>query len=477
MILETIKSEGLAHFSYVVGDEQAGMCAVIDPRRDIDIYLDIARANNARITHILETHIHADFVSGSRELAASCGAPILLGAKAEVSFEHQPLEEGAEIKLGRLTLKVLHAPGHTPEHICLLVSGGSGAAAPWGLFSGDTLFAGEVGRPDLLGQGTEEQLARKLFHSLRDKILPLGDEIVLYPAHGEGSPCGADIGDRKNSTIGYERRNNPILQIQDEGRFVEAVLSSLEPAPSYYRRMKKINSNGPTVLKSWPKLQALDAAAFEEEMSRPDSVVIDSREIEAFGGAHIAGSINIGLREIFPIWAGRVLDESFPIWTGRMIAPDSRILLILPHESRVDIVVRQLLRIGVENLAGYLGRGVRAWIESGRPFKRIPQLSVHKLKKRIDAQDELQVLDVRSEGEWREGYIPTAQHIYVPDLDEKMDRLDRGQPVAVYCGSGYRASIAASILEQHGFAKVYNVPGSMTAWKAAGYPVEGYESR
>lgn len=201
MILETVEAEGLAHLSYVLGDESAGVCAVIDPRRDVSVYLDIARTNNCRITHILETHIHADFVSGSRELAAQVGAPIYVGAADEYGFEHKPLRDGDTLPLGSLCLRVLHTPGHTPEHICYRVGGGKGSEEPWGLFTGDTLFAGEVGRPDLLGHGTEEQLARQLYHTLHERLLTLGDEVEIYPAHGAGSPCGGNIGDRKTSTM------------------------------------------------------------------------------------------------------------------------------------------------------------------------------------------------------------------------------------------------------------------------------------
>ncbi|HEX6306005.1 MAG TPA: rhodanese-like domain-containing protein [Anaerolineales bacterium] len=473
MIFERVESDGLAHFSYLIGDEYAGVAAVIDPRRDVEVYLELAREKHARITYILETHIHADFVSGSRELAGRTGAPIGVGATAQVGFEHQPLADGDQIEVGRLSLQVLHTPGHTPEHVCFLVRGGAGAERPWGLFSGDSLFAGEVGRPDLLGEGTEEKLARQLFHTLNEIVLPVGDEVILYPAHGEGSPCGANIGDRDTSTIGYERQNNPLLSIEDEDEFVERVLAALEPAPSYYGRMKVTNTQGAPVLGLWPDLQPMDASDFREAMSQPDSVVIDTREIEGFGGAHIKGAINIPLREIFPIWAGRILDESFPIWAGRMIGPEARILLVLPDADRVDVVVGHLMRLGYERLRGYVRQGMRGWIEAGLPFERLPQMSVHELRARIQRGDDLQVLDVRSDSEWQEGHIPTARHIYVPDLNENLDQIDRSRPVATYCGSGYRASIAASILEQNGFSQVYNVPGSMTAWKEAGYPLEG----
>ncbi len=462
MFLETIESAGLAHLSYLIGDESAGEGAVIDPRRDVEVYLELAREHQVRITHILETHIHADFVSGSRELAARTGAPIRVGESEEYGFEHEPLREGDTLELGGVSLRVLHTPGHTPEHVCFLVSGGTGAEEPWGFLTGDTLFAGEVGRPDLIGGGTEEDLARQLYHSLHEKLLPLGDELVIYPAHGKGSPCGASIGDRKTSTLGYERRHNRRLRIEDREEFVREVLSSAPPAPFYYSRVKRINAAGPRVLGGPPAVQPLDAERFREEAEREDTVVVDTREIVAWGGAHIEGSLNIALRKAFPIWVGWLLD------------PQKRILLVLEDPRDIIEAQRQLLRVGYEEVAGYLRQGMRAWIEAGHPFESTPQLSVHALKARIEKEDdELQVLDVRSDSEWEQGHIPSALHIYAPFLPERLGALDRNRPIATYCGSGYRSSMAASLLERSGFRRVYNIPGSMSAWKAAGYPLEG----
>lgn len=471
MIFETVRSEGLAHFSYVLGDEQAGVCAVIDPRRDVDVYLEIARKNRARITAILETHVHADFVSGSRELAAKTGAPIYVGANGAYGFAHEPLADGDTVELGDFALDVHHTPGHTREHVCFLARGGAGASAPWGLFTGDTLFAGEVGRPDIPGEEHVAELARLLHKTLRQKVLPLGDELIIYPAHGEGSPCGASIGARPTSTIGYERRHNPLLQIEEPDRFTQEILASLPPVPAYYSRMKRVNAQGPVVLGSPPYLPPLNADDFMAEMEAPNTLVLDTREIEAFGAAHIPRSLNVALRKPFPVWAGRILDETLPIWTGWIVRPENRILLVLPDASDVGTVHTELLRVGYDNLVGYLRQGIRGWTEAGKPISQIGQMSVHRLKERVDADDEFQILDVRSETEWQAEHIPTATHIYVPDLEEQVNRLDRERPVAVYCGSGYRASIAASLLKRERFREVYNVPGSITAWKDAGYPL------
>lgn len=457
MLLETVESKGLAHLSYVLGDDSEGVCAVIDPRRDVSIYLDIARRNNCRITHIFETHIHADFVSGARELASQSGAQIVGGVSDDYGFALHQARQGETFSLGALTLQVLETPGHTPEHISLLVSGGKGAREAWAVFTGDTLFAGEVGRPDLLGGGSEQKLARSLFHSLHDKLFKLGDEVEIYPAHGSGSPCGGSIGDRLTSTVGYERLNLPKAQIKDEAEFAQAVRADLPPAPSYYPRMKKVNAAGATVLGCLRNLPPLGADKFEEAMQGADMRVLDTREIEAFGGAHIKGALNIALR------------EEFPVWSGWMLKPEQKILLVLTDEDDLDAVQRHLLRIGIENIVGFLRHGMCGWLEAGKPFETLPQTSVQELKRGLDDGQALQVLDVRQDGEWKEGHIASAIHCFVPKLAEGDLPLDKSAPVTVYCGSGYRANIAASVLQSRGFADVRSVPGSIKAWKAAGY--------
>ncbi|HSM57817.1 MAG TPA: rhodanese-like domain-containing protein [Candidatus Sulfomarinibacteraceae bacterium] len=475
MIFETVRSEGLAHFSYVIGDEEAGVCAVIDPRRDVDIYLDLARRHESRITHILETHTHADFVSGSCELAVRTNAPIYVGAEAgdEYDFEHCPLHDGDAFELGVLRVEVLHTPGHTPEHICFLVSGGSGAPKPWGLFSGDTLFAGEVGRPDLLGEEQTKALAPQLFDSLHDRVLPLGDDVVIYPSHGEGSPCGASIGARRLSTIGYERRNNPHLQIEDRDTFVREILEDLESAPAYYARMKVINAEGPPVIGARPYAPPLTAAQFFETMQAPHTIAVDVRSIEAFASAHVPGSLNIGLREAFPIWAGRLLDPILNVTSEPQLHEDNQLLLILSDSADLPHVQSELLQIGYDNVAGYLQKGFRTWSEAACEFASMELMSVQRLKEFIEEEPgEIQLLDVRSAAEWQEGHVPTATHIHLPDLLERHQELDPELPTVVYCGSGYRASMACSLLKREGFQDVHNVPGSISAWEDAGYPLE-----
>jgi hydroxyacylglutathione hydrolase len=474
MLFEQITSEGLAHYSYILGDRASGECIVIDPRRDVEIYLEIAKQNEMHIGNILETHIHADFVTGSLELSARTGAPISVSAYGHVQFDYVPLNDGAVISLGSLNLKVLHTPGHTPEHICFLASGGIGSEKPWALFSGDLLFSGEVGRPDLLGEEVEETLVRQLYESLHCKILPLGNEILVYPAHGQGSPCGASIGERPLTTIGYEKVNNPTLQLEDEETFIKAVRDSLSPAPAYYQRVKKINTRGPKVYSNLPSIRPLSAKELHQHSKDPSSMIIDTREITAYGGGHIENSVHIGLRASFAIWAAEILDETFPVWAGRMLDPELNISLILPEDTPVEAAQLHLFRIGYENISGYLRQGFRTWLEAGYPFVKTNQMSVHELDEEIKDQTELQILDVRTQAEWKKGHIPGAKNIYVPDLLERVDELGREIPVVTYCGTGYRASIASSILEKQGFV-VHNVPGSMSAWREAGLPEEVVE--
>jgi hydroxyacylglutathione hydrolase len=328
-----------------------------------------------------------------------------------------------------------------------------------------------VGRPDLLGEEIEETLVHQLFDSLHNKVLNLGDEIVVYPAHGAGSPCGASIGDRPLTTIGYERNNNPTLQIKEEDTFIEAVRAALSPAPAYYQRVKKINTEGPEISGNLPGIPPLTAKEFRSLTEESEAVIIDARELTAYGGGHIKDSVHIGLRASFPIWAGEILDETFPVWAGQMIDPNMNIGLVLPEDVGPEAAQLYLFRIGIENVAGYLREGFRTWLEAGYPFVRTKQLSVHELRQQIEAGAAPQIVDVRRKAEWEGGHIPGAKQIYVADLLDRIGELNPAVPVVTYCGTGYRASIASSLLEGAGF-EVVNIPGSMSAWREAGFPEE-----
>jgi len=459
LVFEQINSEGLAHLSYIIGDDKAGVVAVIDPRRDVDVYLEMARERGVRITHIIETHIHADFVSGSLELKARTGAPIYGGKSVAYQFEVNQLHDGDELKLGNVTLRALHTPGHTPEHVSFLVMDAKQGTAPFGIFTGDVLFNLDVGRPDLLGGNTERKLAAQLYHSLFEKILPLGDRIEIYPSHGAGSACGKSIGDRRQSTIGNERVFSNTFAERTEAEFVEWILSGMPEPPTHYARLKKLNAVGAPVKGGVPILPPLSPQDFQNMMAKENTVAIDARSILAFGGGHIPGAINIALR------------PEFPNWVGWMIDPEKKILLVLESERAVVLASQQLFRLGYDNVIGYLHDGMTSWQNAGLPFESIGEWTVSELNERKEDED-LIILDVRSDEEWRQGNVPGARHIYAPHLEEHLKELDKSKKIATYCGSGYRASIAASILKRGGFERVINVPGSWNAWTRAELPVE-----
>jgi hydroxyacylglutathione hydrolase len=456
-MLETIRTEGLAHLSYLIGDRSSGRAAVIDPRRDVDVYLELARQHHLTITHAIETHIHADFVSGSRELAARTGtARIFVSSEggARYGFDSEPLRDGARVELGAVTLTAVHTPGHTPEHMAYLATE---KGKPWGFFSGDFLFADSVGRPDLLGANQTPGLARALFRSLRTALAPLPDALPLYPAHGAGSPCGANICDRQ-STIGHERRHNPALQFTDESTFIDWVLRTAPPMPRYYPRMKKINAQGPEVLKGLPAVEWLEPTAFRRRLAEGGVQLIDNRQMLTFGEGHIDGAWNLGPRAELSLWAGWMLD------------PEKPIALVLPREGDLPEVLRQFLRVGFTRFAGGLKGGMEAWVRAGLPVQELAQVPVQELNKLLPPRD-FQLLDVRTPHEWDEGHLPDARYLFLGELPEKVKNLDRDRPVVVYCASGYRSSLAASLLQANGFRNVQNVPGGYTAWTTAEFPV------
>jgi hydroxyacylglutathione hydrolase len=459
LVLEQINVEGLAQLSYIVGDDKAGVAVIIDPRRDIDIYLQRARDLRVKIIGSIETHIHADFVSGSHELKARMNVPIYGGKTDNYQFELNQLQEGDEVKVGTVTLRAVHTPGHTPEHISLLIYDSKQGEEPFGLFTGDTLFNLDVGRPDLLGGGSEKQLAKQLYHSLFEKILPLGDRLEIYPCHGAGSSCGKSIGDRRQSTIGNERLFNPALKERSPEEFVEWILSEMPEPPRHYARLKKVNGKGAPIKGCPPTLQPLTPTAFQEKMQEENTVIIDARSILAFGGGHIPGAINIALR------------PQFPNWVGWMIDPEKSLLVVVESERDVKLVAEQLFRIGYDNLAGYLHDGMTSWQNAGLPLKHLGEWTVQELNQHKD-EPNVTILDVRGDDEYQQGYIPGAEHIFVAHLEENLAQLDKNQAIATYCGSGYRASIAASLLQKHGFETTINIPGSWKAWKAAKLPIQ-----
>jgi hydroxyacylglutathione hydrolase len=460
LIFESIHTDGIAHLSYLVGDDTAGIAAVFDPRPDVDCYLRLAREKRVAITHIFETHIHVDFVSGARELCARLeSAKIYLSREggANYGFEHEGIADGDVFDLGSALITARHTPGHSPEHMAYLLSEKDHPDAPWGVLTGDSLFVNSTGRPDLLGSGREKELAEKLFHTLNDFYLKLDDGVIIHPTHGQGSPCGENIGDRFRSTIGYERRFNPVLQFKNAQSFAKHTLTDAAPIPTYYPLMNILNTKGPEVLGNLPPVRGLPPEFFQEATRDNANVLVDTRMMLAFGGGHIEGALGIGGLPILSIWAGWLLDPGQPI------------LLVLDSDDMLETIVRYFVRTGYTKFAGYLVGGMTAWNNAGLPLESVGQMTVHEVK---ESKKKVQILDVRAPAEWKDGHIPNARHIFLGELREHLGTLDKDKPTAVYCDSGYRASIATSILQQQGFGRVCNIPGSWQAWKNAGYPVE-----
>ncbi len=461
LIFERIQTEGIAELSYLLGDDSPGVAAVFDPTPDVEKYLTLAREKKVSITHIFETHIHADLVSGARELCdrvQSAKVYVSHEGDARYGFDHEELSDGDQFTFGSTLVTVRHTPGHTPEHVSYVVAEKDHPDTPWGVLTGDSLFVNSAGRPDLLGSSETEELTKKLFHTLRDYFLTLPDSVMIFPAHGHGSPCGADIGDRLQSTIGYERKFNPWLQISDFEKFKEHALGSAPPVPKYYPRMKKVNAMGPEILGNLPRVPALPPKTFKEAVEKKEGVLVDTRMMLGFGGGHIHGALSIGGSPMLSIWAGWLLE------------PDEPILLVLNEDTEIEKIVKLFLRTGYTNFAGYLAGGMKAWDNAGFELADVGQMTVHEVK---ESSSRLQILDVRSPDEWDKGHIPGARHFFLPELREKVHELDRQRPTAVYCESGYRASIGASILKQENFECVCNVPGSWQAWTKAKYPIEG----
>lgn len=461
LVFEPIYTDGLAQISYLVGDSKAAVAAVIDPRRDVDIYLDLAREKGLRIAYAIETHIHADFVSGAQALAERSGAEIIGGCSPDYGFELRQAADGEVLELGQVSLEIIYSPGHTPEHISLLLRDGQQGDEPFALFTGDTLFNLDVGRPDLLGEDSTRRLAAQLYASLFTRYLPLGERVEIYPCHGAGSACGKSIGDRRRSTLGNELLFNPAMnQRRTEQQFIDWLLADMPEPPRHYARLKKLNVRPAERLHGPALPPPLAPQAFAELTADQTAVqLVDLRSILAFGGGHVPGALNIALRSEFVNWAGWMLDEQRPIY------------LIGENSQQIHQATLQLYRIGLDRVAGYLRNGMTDWQNAGLPLERVGQWTVHELEQRRD-DPQVQVLDVRAPGELAQGRVPGALHAFVAHLPDGLQQLDRSKTVATYCGSGYRASIAASILKREGFADVVNIPGSWTAWQQHDLPVE-----
>ncbi len=453
MILERIKSDGLSHNSYLVGSH--GNAVLVDPRRDCQVYLDSAYRHGLKINSIFETHRNEDYATGSVELSKRSGAGIYHGPGLDWRFG-ATLQDGQEFQVGDLLLTAIHTPGHTGESMTYAVSDTGSGPAKVLAFTGDALFVDDVGRVDLPGPAHTERLARALFQSLHERILPLGDGAILCPAHGGGSVCGGNISDRDESSLGVERSQNRMLKLSEED-FVSEKIGERLHRPPYFATMERYNLDGPPVLGHLPVPARLSAKDFQQRMER-GAVVVDTRLPADFCGAHISGSYSIWLSGV-PQFAGWVLPYDRPI------------LLVLEDESRLDNAVRYLVRLGYDKIEGHLWNGMEGWYNSGMAIQGLAALSVHQLRAMMAQRERLTILDVRGETEWSAGHIEGSVNIYVGHLDRSLSQVPKDGPVAVLCNVGRRASLGASILQRAGYPTVYNVLGSMTAWRASGYPV------
>jgi glyoxylase-like metal-dependent hydrolase (beta-lactamase superfamily II)/rhodanese-related sulfurtransferase len=444
----------LAHASYMIGSE--GEAAVIDPQRDVDLYLEAAEEQGLKIRHIFETHLHADFVSGHKELAARTGARIYIGAQAHAEFAHVPLRDGFEVAMGAVRIRALETPGHTPESICLVVTDLEKSSEPWGVMTGDTLFIGDVGRPDLSPAHTPQELAGLMYDSLHQKLLRLPDEVLVYPAHGAGSLCGRSMRAERSSTIGTERLTNYALQIPSRDEFVRQLTTNLPARPGYFMADAEINRSGAAPLADRPPLPAFTPAEVLD-LLRQGANVVDVRAPEKFAAEHIPGSINIALSGQFASWAGTLLGLT------------SKPVLVAETDVQVEEANLRLARVGIEDVRGYLAGGVPEWRKAGLVVVPTRQISVQELSDELRAGG-LSVLDVRRDGEWQAGHIAQAQSYALDLFPQKLPVLDAGGAVAVHCKSGYRSMIACSLLERAGQQNVINVAGGFDGWHAAGLP-------
>lgn len=452
MFVETIKTDGLAHLSYVVGDGTAA--AVIDPRRDVAIYEAVAQRRGVAITHIFETHRNEDLVSGSDNLARRTGAIVLHGPTDEYDVPYaRTVREGECFELGQASLTVVETPGHTLDSISIVLRHSETGDSPLGVFTGDALFVNDVGRTDFYPDRAED-VAGLLYDSLHRKLLPLGDQTLIYPAHGAGSVCGQGMADRDFSTIGYEKAHNPRLSLS-RTTFIEAKTGEHHDYPPYFRKMEEINaSSGPIMDLDVRKPAPMGAEDFEREMGK-GLIAVDIRIGEAFAGGHVPGSLSLPVTML-------------TAFAGWLLPYDTPIGLVTASPEQAEIAARSLARIGYDQVAGYLDGVVTAWAVSGRPVGRIKAIDGPEFKQLQASDPAFMLLDVRAKPEFDQGHVEGATHIYVGELPERLHELDPGQKIVTFCGSGQRALIAAGLLQQAGFENVMVNWGSMGAWQALG---------
>jgi glyoxylase-like metal-dependent hydrolase (beta-lactamase superfamily II)/rhodanese-related sulfurtransferase len=445
----------LSQASYLIGDESSGRAVVVDPRRDIDIYLDEAANHGLRIERVIETHLHADFLSGHLELAQATGAVISFGEKADVEFPIEPLSDGQRISLGEVTFEILSTPGHTPESICIVVYEHPDDEVPYGVLTGDTLFVGDVGRPDLCASSgiSAEELAQSLYRSLHDKLLTLPDATRVFPAHGAGSSCGKQMSSETSSTIGEQRENNYALKMPNVENFVAAVTEGQSVQPPYFEFAANRNAEVRPLLDEQDSLPLLEVDDVLKR-AKEGAVLLDTRDPVDYASGHLRGAVNVSLNGRFAEWAGSVL------------SPDRDIVLVGDPAHGSESRIR-LSRVGFDRVVGQLRDLAAVVVLRQDVVEASSRLSVHQLARLRDLEPRLQIVDVRGPGEAGEGTIPGARAIPLPALTDSLSKLDKAAPVVVYCAGGTRSMVAASVLRASGFDDVSDVLGGYGAWDSA----------
>lgn len=444
----------LSQASYLVADETSGQAVVVDPRRDVADYLDDAKARGLTIVGVINTHFHADFVSGHLELARETGAWIGYGAAAQAEFDIRPLADGERISLGDVTLQIMTTPGHTPESISVLVFEHADDAVPYGVLTGDALFIGDVGRPDLLASVgvTADELGRMLYDSVQNKLMALPDAVRVFPAHGAGSACGKNLSTERQSTIGEQRAFNYACQPMSEERFLEVVTAGQPAAPAYFIYNATLNKRHRTVRDTDATAPALTAEQVEAALV-DGAALLDARDNQEFAAGHLRGALNVP-------WDGRTAET-----IGAVLTPDQRVVIIAPDGQEQDVATR-FVRIGFDNVVGYVADPEGYLVAHEQDVVRASRLTAAQAAAAMNAPD-TQVVDIRNDGELEAGMVPGARHIPLAQLVARADELDPAKPVLLYCAGGWRSSVGASLLRAKGFADVSDLLGGYAAWEVA----------
>lgn len=454
MIFQQLLNEESGCLSYLIGCAQAGEAVVVDPGRDrVGEYVRLARKKGLKITGILETHTHADHISGNRDLAAATKARIMVHRAAGAAFDHEALDDARDLRIGNVDLKILHTPGHTPDSICVLVTDRSRGDVPWFVLTGDTLFIGSIGRPDFGGA----QAAEQTWDSLTRVLLPLDDSVEVYPAHGAGSLCGRAMSSKTGSTIGFERRFNPMLRAKSRDEFVELLMEGIPPKPPSFEKIVAKNRGLLPVAAAKPRSYG---ARETSEATRGGAVVLDIRDPASYGDAHVPGALNVWIES--PQFADRV---------GWFVPAGAPVIIVTPSPGDIDRAVAALARVGVDEIVGYLHNGMIDWTSERLPVETVPQISAHDLEQWLGERRDLVVIDVREPFEWLEGHIDGALHVPMTEALTRSADVPANRPKAVVCAGGLRSSTVISALKRAGLSDFYNVTGGMTAWLRAGYHV------